>query len=124
MFKSGVMDVPRTIHCDSFWDVLVLSAMLEEQGVQVRRPAEGVALSMVTSGALDAIKAAVAQLHREFPRAGPVVIRSEDHTVPAVTGSEDHAEPAVTGTATATAFGSTATADDTVADASASPSLV
>ena len=93
MFRSGVMDVPRTVHCDSFWDALVLSAMLEEQGVQVRRPDEGVALSMVASGALDAIKAAVAQLHHEFPRSGPVVIEGEDHAEPVVTEGEDHAEP-------------------------------
>jgi hypothetical protein len=93
MFKSGVMDAPRMVYCDSFWDALVLGAMLEEQGVQVRRPDEGVALSMVASGALDAIKAAVAQLHREFPRSGPVVIEGEDRAEPVVIEGEDRAEP-------------------------------
>ena len=90
------MDAPRTIHCDSFWDALVLRLMLEERGVQVRRPDEGVVLSMVATGALDAIKAAVAQLSHEFPGSGPAVIEGEDRAEPAVTEAEDRAEPAVT----------------------------
>jgi hypothetical protein len=51
--------------------------MLEEHGAQVSPPGEGVVLSMVASGTLDAIRAAVAQLHREFPRSGPVMIDGE-----------------------------------------------
>src|SRR6185437_15442000 len=95
MFTSGVMDAPRTIHCDSVWDALVLRHMLEEQGVQVRRPDEGAVLSMVASGALAAIKAAVAQLSHEFPGSGPVVIEGGDGAEPAVAEGGDGAEPAV-----------------------------
>jgi hypothetical protein len=72
------MERPWTIKCASFWDALVLRAMLEEQGAQVSPPPdEGVVLSMVASGTLDAIRAAVAQLHHEFPRSGPVMIDGE-----------------------------------------------
>ena len=95
MFESGVMDAPRTIHCDSFWDALVLRSMLEKQGVQVGRRDEGVVLSIVASGALDAIKTAVTQLSHEFPGSGPVVIEGEDRAEPAVAEREDRAEPAV-----------------------------
>ena len=96
MFTSGVMDAPRTIHCDSVWDALVLRHMLEEQGVQVRRPDEGAVLSMVASGALAAIKAAVAQLSHEFPGSGPVVIEGGDGAEPAVAEGGDGAEDADT----------------------------
>jgi hypothetical protein len=96
MCESGVMDAPRTIHCDSVWDALVLRRMLEEQGVQVGQRDEGEILSIVASGALETIKAAVAQLSHEFPNSSPVVIEGEDHAEPAVTEAEDHAEPAVT----------------------------
>src|SRR5690349_9119961 len=89
MFTSGVMDAPRTIHCDSVWDALVLRHMLEEQGVQVRRPDEGAVLSMVASGALAAIKAAVAQLSHEFPGSGPVVIEGGDGAESAVAEGGD-----------------------------------
>jgi hypothetical protein len=71
------MEGPRTIKCASFWDALVLRLMLEEQGAKVSPPDEGVVLSMVASGTLDAIRVAVAQLHREFPRSGPVMIDGE-----------------------------------------------
>ena len=60
------MEVSRTITCASFWDALVLAAILEEQGVPVRRPDEDAPLSMMASGALDGI-GAVAQLRHEFP---------------------------------------------------------
>ena len=72
------MEVSRTITCASFWDALVLAAILEEQGVPVRRPDEDAPLSMMASGALDGIKAAVAQLRHEFPNFGPVMIEGED----------------------------------------------
>jgi hypothetical protein len=72
------MDVSRTIKCTSFWEALVLRLMLEEHGAQVDHSDEGVVLSMVASGSLVAIKAAVAQLSREFPRARPVIIEGED----------------------------------------------
>ena len=72
------MEVSRTIRCASFWDALVLGAMFEEQGVRVRRPDEDVPLSMVASGSLDGIKAAVAQFRGEFPRADPVIIEGEE----------------------------------------------
>ena len=71
------MERPRTIKCASFWDALVLRAMLEEQGAQVSPPDEGVVLSMVASGTVDRIRAAVAQLHHAFPRSGPVMIDGE-----------------------------------------------
>jgi hypothetical protein len=96
MCESGVMDAPRTIHCDSVWDALVLRRMLEEQGVQVGQRDEGEVLSIVASGALDTIKAAVAQLSHEFPNSSPVVIEGEDRAELAVTEGEDRAEPAVT----------------------------
>jgi hypothetical protein len=70
--------------------------MLEEQGVQVGQRDEGEVLSIVASGALDTIKAAVAQLSHEFPNSSPVVIEGEDRAEPAVTEGEDRAEPAVT----------------------------
>jgi hypothetical protein len=72
------MDVSRTIKCTSFWEALVLRLMLEEHGAQVHHSDEGAVLSMVASGSLDAIKAAAAQLSREFPRARPVMIEGED----------------------------------------------
>ena len=72
------MDVSRTIECASFWDALVLGSMLEEHGAQVRRPDEDAPLSMVASGTLDGMRAAVAQFRHEFPRSGPVVIEGED----------------------------------------------
>jgi len=36
----AVVKVSRTVKCAGYWDALVLGAMLEEQGVQVRRPDE------------------------------------------------------------------------------------
>jgi hypothetical protein len=71
------MDALRTIHCDSFWDALVPRLNLEEQGVRVRRPDEGVVLSLVASGTLDAIKAAVVQFSDESPGSGAVVIEGD-----------------------------------------------
>jgi hypothetical protein len=68
--------------------------MLEEQGVQVGQRDEGEVLSIVASGALDTIKAAVAQLSHEFPNSSPVVIEGEDRAEPAVTEREDRAEDA------------------------------
>src|SRR5215475_13644039 len=52
--------------------------MLEEHGVQVHVPEQGVVLSMVASGELDGIKAAVEQLGSEFPHSGSVIIEGED----------------------------------------------
>jgi hypothetical protein len=72
------MDVSRTIKCASFWEALVLRLMLEEHGVQVDHSDEDTALSIVASGTPDGIKAAVAQLSHEVPRAGPVVIEGDD----------------------------------------------
>jgi len=77
MSTAGVMNALRTIRCDSSWDALVLRLKLEEQGVRVRRPDEGVVLSLVASGALDAIKAAVVQFSDECPGCGPVVIEGD-----------------------------------------------
>jgi hypothetical protein len=71
------VNVSRTIECANFWDALILRSLLEEQGVQVRQSDEVVRLSMVASGDLDQIKAAVAQLGNEFPRSGPVIIEGE-----------------------------------------------
>src|SRR5436190_3380151 len=68
----------RGIKCSSFWDALVLRLMLEEHGVQVHVPDQGVVLSMVASGELDGIRAAVEQLSSEFPRSGSVIIEGED----------------------------------------------
>jgi hypothetical protein len=73
-----VVDVSVTVKCASFWDALVLRLMLEEQGAKVHRPNEGASLSMVTSGPLDRIRAAVTQLHHEFPRSGTVIIENEN----------------------------------------------
>jgi hypothetical protein len=73
------MDVPRTITCASFWDVMVLKHMLVEQGVRVHSPDAGVvALSMVVSGPLNVIKAAAAELTGQYHRSGPVLIEGED----------------------------------------------
>jgi hypothetical protein len=52
--------------------------MLEEHGVRVHVPDQGVVLSMVASGKLDGIRAAVEQLGNEFPRSGSVIIEGED----------------------------------------------
>jgi hypothetical protein len=73
-----VVDVSVTVKCASFWDALVLRLMLEEQGAKVHRPDEAVSLTIVASGALDRIRAAVAQLHHEFPRSGTVIIENEN----------------------------------------------
>src|SRR5436190_16721872 len=67
----------RTIKCANIRDALALRSLLEEQGVQVRQPDEVAPLSMVASGDLDRIKAAVAQLGNEFPRSGPITIEGE-----------------------------------------------
>src|SRR6266536_2109895 len=72
------MEAFRGIKCSSFWDALVLRLMLEEHGVRVHVPDQGVVLNMVASGELDGIKAAVAQLSDEFPHAGSVIIEGED----------------------------------------------
>src|SRR5436190_2224556 len=68
----------RGIKCSSFWDALVLRLMLEEHGVRVHVPDQGVVLSMVASGEIDGIRAAVEQLGSEFPRSGSVIIEGED----------------------------------------------
>ncbi|HEV8274144.1 MAG TPA: hypothetical protein VGQ26_00370, partial [Streptosporangiaceae bacterium] len=73
-----MMEAFRGIKCSSFWDALVLRLMLEEHGVQVHVPDQGVVLSMVASGELDGIRAAVEQLGNEFPRSGSVIIEGED----------------------------------------------
>jgi hypothetical protein len=72
-----LMDARRGVSCGGFWDALVVGAILEEHGVQVRRPDEAAPLAMVASGTLEEIKAAVAQFGREFPGADPVVIEGE-----------------------------------------------
>jgi len=84
------MDVSLTIKCATFWDAMMLRDMLEEQGVRVHWPDEGgVVLSMVASGALDRIKAAAAQLSREFPRSGRIIVGDTDHDDDP--GHDDHA---------------------------------
>ena len=72
------MEAFRGIKCSSFWDALVLRLMLEEHGVRVHVPDQGVVLSMVASGEIDGIRAAVEQLGSEFPRSGSVIIEGED----------------------------------------------
>jgi hypothetical protein len=72
------MEAFRGIKCSSFWDALVLRLMLEEHGVRVHVPDQGVVLNMVASGKLDGIRAAVEQLGSEFPRSGSVIIEGED----------------------------------------------
>ena len=72
------MEVSRTVKCAGYWDALVLGTILEEQGVQVRRPDEVAPVTMVATGALDTIKAAVAQLRHEYPNCGPIIIEGED----------------------------------------------
>ena len=47
-------------------------SLLEKQGVQVRQPDEVAFVSVVASGDLDQIEAAVAQLRNESPRSGPI----------------------------------------------------
>jgi len=93
------MEAFRGIKCSSFWDALVLRLMLEEHGVQVHVPDQGVVLSMVASGELDGIRAAVEQLGSEFPRSGSVIIEGEDRDRSAENGratalSHDIAEEA------------------------------
>jgi hypothetical protein len=93
------MEAFRGIKCSSFWDALVLRLMLEEHGVRVRVPDQGVVLSMVASGELDGIRAAVEQLGSEFPRSGSVIIEGEDRDRSAENGramtlSHDIAEEA------------------------------
>jgi hypothetical protein len=93
------MEAFRGIKCSSFWDALVLRLMLEEHGVQVHVPDQGVVLSMVASGKLDGIRAAVEQLGNEFPRSGSVIIEGEDRDRSAENGratalSHDIAEEA------------------------------
>jgi hypothetical protein len=89
------VNVSRTIECANFWDALILRSLLEEQGVQVRQSDEAVRLSMVASGDLDQIKAAVAQLGNEFPRSGRVVIEGEprEDRAPEPSGEPRSPEP-------------------------------
>jgi len=75
--RVAVVNMSRTIECANFWDALVLRSLLEEQGVQVDQPDEEVFLSMVVSGDLDRIKAAVAHLGNKFPGSGPTIIEGE-----------------------------------------------
>jgi transcriptional regulator with XRE-family HTH domain len=70
------MDVPRTIKCDSYWNAMWLESALQEHGVHVRRPDDG--LSLVASGPLDKIEATLATLREEIPDSGPVIIEGED----------------------------------------------
>jgi hypothetical protein len=72
------VDVSRTIKCALLGDALVLESMLEEHGAQVGRPDEDAARTMVATGTLDGIRAAVAQLRHELVGSGPVVIEGED----------------------------------------------
>jgi hypothetical protein len=80
------VDVSRTIKCALLGDALVLESMLEEQGAQVRRPDDDAPLTMVATGTLDGIRAAVAQLRHELVGAGLVVIEGEDGDYGAVNG--------------------------------------
>ena len=75
---SCVADVSRTIKCALLGDALVLGSMLEEHGAHVRRPDDDAPLTMVATGTLDGIRAAVAQLRHELVGAGPVLIEGED----------------------------------------------
>ena len=61
-----------TITCASPRVAQVLSSLLVKQGVQIRQPDEAAFLSVVASGDLDQIEAAVAQLRNESPRSGPI----------------------------------------------------
>jgi hypothetical protein len=93
------MEAFRGIKCSSFWDALVLRLMLEEHGVRVHVPDQGVVLSMVASGELEGIRAAVEQLGSEFPRSGSVIVEGEDRDRSAENGratalSHDIAEEA------------------------------
>jgi hypothetical protein len=58
--------------------------MLEEHGAQVRRPDEDAPLTMVATGTLDGIRAAVAQLRHGLVGSGLVVIEGEDRDCGAV----------------------------------------
>jgi hypothetical protein len=83
---SCAVDVSRTIKCALLGDALVLGSMLEEHGAQVRRPDEDAPLTMVATGTLDGIRAAVAQLRHELVGSGLVVIEGEDRDYGAVNG--------------------------------------
>jgi hypothetical protein len=76
--NTCAVDVSRTIKCALLGDALVLGSMLEEHGAQVRRPDEDAPLTMVATGTLDGIRAAVAQLRHELVGSGLVVIEGED----------------------------------------------
>jgi hypothetical protein len=71
------MDACREISCLGYWDALVVGCILEERGIQVRRPDEAAPLTMVATGPLDVIKAGVAQFGHEFPGADAVAIEGE-----------------------------------------------
>ena len=49
-----------------------------QRGIEVRRPDEDAPLTIVASGSLDEVRAAVAQFSREFPRADPAVAEGQD----------------------------------------------
>jgi hypothetical protein len=49
-----------------------------QHGIEVRRPDEDAPLTIVASGSLDEVRAAVAQFSREFPRPGPAVAEGQD----------------------------------------------
>jgi len=90
---SCAVDVSRTIKCALFGDAMVLGSILEEHGAQVRRPDDDAPLTMVATGTIDGITAAVAQLRHELVGAGPVVIEGEEF--PAAPGDamcSNHAE--------------------------------
>jgi hypothetical protein len=74
--------------------------MLEEHGAQVRRPDEDAPLTMVATGTLDGIRAAVAQLRHELVGSGLVVIEGEDRDYGAVNVASSQCKfPAVPGDA-------------------------
>jgi hypothetical protein len=87
------VDVSWTIKCALLGDALVLGSLLHEHGAQVRRPDDDVPLTMVATGTLDGIRAAVAQLRHELVGVGPVVIEGEEFAVaPGVAMCSNHAE--------------------------------
>jgi hypothetical protein len=94
------VDVSRTIKCALLGDALVLGSMLEEHGAQVRQADEDAPMTMVATGTLEGIRAAVAQLRHELVGAGPVVIEGEDRVYGPVNSEGSQCKfPAVPGDA-------------------------
>lgn len=71
---SNMGATTHVIYCSGFWGALVLKGILQERGVQVHPPQEEVFLTLRSSGPLDVINAAVAELTGKYQGTRPITV--------------------------------------------------